>query len=209
MTLQKNIILRHQSAGYIRFAMPAGFDQAPLAQALAQGIRQFRGVYRVDFSTRTRKLSIRFDDTATDFHSIACALYDLVTALATQIRPAPESINQPVDNIAAPLKISLGGGWVGEKIQEVKETITAMGLVIRNRLGGEHALINDPEKIAIEFFNDVIVLYLIKLHWHLITQHWLRKPFQYRYEWMGVLYLIYLLVRAKQAAFRNNDEQQN
>lgn len=206
MTLQKNIILRHHSAGYIRFAMPAGFSQPPVAQTLEQGVRQFRGVFRVDFSTRTHKLTIRFEDTATDFNSIARALYDLVDELATQIQLTPEPNRPNTQNKATPLNI-YPSGWVGKKVQEVKETFTAMGVVIRNRFDGENKLINNPEKVAIEFFNDVIVLYLIKLHWHLITQHWLRKPFQYRYEWMGVLYLIYLLVRAKQAAFRSDDEQ--
>jgi hypothetical protein len=43
----------------------------------------------------------------------------------------------------------------------------------------------------------VLVLYLIKTHWHLIIQHWLKRPWQFRYEWSAAIYMIYLLVRSK------------
>ncbi len=53
------------------------------------------------------------------------------------------------------------------------------------------------ESTVVEFLNDALVLFLIKLHWHMITQHWLRQPWRYRYEWLAALYLIYLLVRSR------------
>jgi hypothetical protein len=53
------------------------------------------------------------------------------------------------------------------------------------------------ESTVVEFLNDALVLFLIKLHWHMITQHWLREPWRYRYEWMAAIYMIYLLVRSR------------
>jgi len=56
---------------------------------------------------------------------------------------------------------------------------------------------DDPEKAVISFLNDILVLFLIKLHWNDITQKWLLKPFMYRYEWMALFYLFFLLVRSR------------
>jgi hypothetical protein len=49
----------------------------------------------------------------------------------------------------------------------------------------------------IDFFNDILVLFLIKLHWTNITQQWLLKPLKYRYEWMALFYMFFLLVRSR------------
>jgi hypothetical protein len=56
------------------------------------------------------------------------------------------------------------------------------------------------EDNVIHLLNDVLVVFLIKLHWHLITQHWIRRPWEHRYEWMAAGYMIYLLVRSKRPA---------
>jgi len=41
------------------------------------------------------------------------------------------------------------------------------------------------------------VLFMIRLHWNNITQLWIVSPFKYRYEWMAVFYMVYLLVRSR------------
>jgi hypothetical protein len=60
------------------------------------------------------------------------------------------------------------------------------------------AILKDPEKALHEFLTDVVVLYLIRVHWDRITQQWLRNPIRFRYEWLAVFYLTYLMVRARQ-----------
>ena len=57
------------------------------------------------------------------------------------------------------------------------------------------------EKAVINFFNDLVVFYLVKAHWDLITQKWLKQPLKYRNAWLTIFYLVFLLVRyRKQAA---------
>jgi len=56
-------------------------------------------------------------------------------------------------------------------------------------------ILKNPERTFIDFFNDVLILYLIKTHWHIITQHWILKPIRYRYEWLTVFYMMYLFIR--------------
>ena len=48
-----------------------------------------------------------------------------------------------------------------------------------------------------EFLNDLVMLYLIKLHWHHIITDWLPRPWTHRYEWAATLYLIYLSVQSR------------
>jgi hypothetical protein len=64
-------------------------------------------------------------------------------------------------------------------------------------LKNKKSLLNDPEKAIIDFFNDILVLYLIKLHWTRITKEWIPKPWAFRYQWMAIFYLFYLLMRSR------------
>jgi hypothetical protein len=51
------------------------------------------------------------------------------------------------------------------------------------------------EKAMINFFNDIVVFYLIKVHWELITQKWLKQPLKNLNAWVTTFYLVFLLVR--------------
>lgn len=55
------------------------------------------------------------------------------------------------------------------------------------------ALVN--ERAIINFANDVLAFYLIRVHWNRITQQWLRFPAQHADAWLAVFYLTFLLVR--------------
>ena len=89
-------------------------------------------------------------------------------------------------------------GWLRAKREETKETFTALGIVTRSIGKGKPLAVSpDTEKFAIEFLTDILVLYLIKMHWHLIMAHWIRNPWQYRSEWMATIYMIFLLVKSK------------
>jgi len=56
------------------------------------------------------------------------------------------------------------------------------------------------ERTVINFLNDIAALYLVKIHWDLITKRWTQAPFTYRYEWLTVFYLVFLLVRSRKQA---------
>jgi hypothetical protein len=51
------------------------------------------------------------------------------------------------------------------------------------------------EQAALNFLNDILAFYLIKVHWDLITRRWLRQPLQHANAWLAVFYLIFLLIR--------------
>jgi hypothetical protein len=95
------------------------------------------------------------------------------------------------------LKASRINRWLDEKMLAAKETAQAARVIGKISTKGPKALINNPEKAVIDFLNDILVLYLIKVHWTRITQQWLVKPIVHRYEWMATFYLFFLLVRSR------------
>ncbi len=63
------------------------------------------------------------------------------------------------------------------------------------------ALLN--EKAVINFANDIVAFYLIRIHWNLITQHWIKSPLRHADAWLTVFYLTFLLVRYRKGAPRS------
>lgn len=56
------------------------------------------------------------------------------------------------------------------------------------------------ERAAINFLNDILAFYLIKVHWDLITRRWLKEPLKFANAWLTVFYLVFLLVRYRKQA---------
>ena len=190
MSIAKKIVVRHRAEGHVRFAVPSELCDEEASQQLERELRRVEGVYRVEVFRRQGKLSIRYIEGVTHFKAVARALF----AALDNIGPQPDCCASKLAN-----RQGQGDqGWLQSKLQELKETLTALGIVTRN-VGNAQTLEMTPEmeKFASEFFTDVLVLYLIKLHWHLIMGHWIRNPWQYRSEWMATIYMIYLLVRSK------------
>ncbi|QXP82788.1 heavy-metal-associated domain-containing protein [Methylococcus sp. Mc7] len=189
MSLKKQIILRYSGAGHVRFELPAELCEASARAQIESALRALDGVYRVSLSPGSRKLSVRFDIAVCDLKAIGRRLGQLVDAGVGQAGRVQGAVSVPVGR---PF------GWLREKAREAGETLAAMKIVARRTMKNSPKLLTPAqERGFIEFFNDVLVLYLIKLHWHLITQHWLRQPLRYRYEWMAVFYMIFLLVRSR------------
>ena len=55
------------------------------------------------------------------------------------------------------------------------------------------------EKAIINFLNDIVAFYLIKVHWELISQRWLKDPVKYGNAWLTTFYLVFLLVRYRKS----------
>lgn len=51
------------------------------------------------------------------------------------------------------------------------------------------------EKAAINFLNDLVAFYLIKVHWDLITKRWIKAPLAHADAWGAAFYLVFLMVR--------------
>jgi hypothetical protein len=75
--------------------------------------------------------------------------------------------------------------------------VQAAKILTKVGLKKNKALIDDPEKAVIDFLNDVLVLFLIRLHWDRITKEWIPNPFKYRNEWMALFYMLFLLMRSR------------
>lgn len=189
MSLKKQIILRYNSAGHVRFDLPGALCQEPVRALIESALRGLEGIYRVSLSPANRKLSVRFDMAVCDVGAVARVLSRLIDSGVAQTERV-HAVMRARDSQAF--------RWLREKAQEVGETFSAMKIVAGRTMKNSPKLLSpDREKGIIEFLNDVLVLYLIKLHWHMITQHWLRQPLRYRYEWMAVFYMIFLLVRSR------------
>ncbi len=187
MSLAKHIFVRYSSEGHLRFALPEALCQTHTAQNLERELKRIEGIYRVDLYRKQQKLSIRYIEGVTNAKTVARALFDALDNINEQPSASGDIAVQEEEP-----------SWVKAKYEEAKETITALGIIAKGTGNASaSALIPDKEKFAIEFFTDILVLYLIKLHWHLILGHWIRNPWQYRSEWMATIYMIFLLVRSK------------
>lgn len=197
MSIQQQVLLRYRSEGHLRFALPEVLCTPELGGQLVAGLESMEGIYRVDLYGGQGKLSIRYLDTVCDFGAVVRRLHALVNQLAGRVtrmvRPAPSG--RGTEATGMPLaKVGTGvGQWFRDKLQETRETFAAMGIMLRS---GVRALNQRPRWVT-EFLNDLLMLYLIKIHWHHILTLWLPNPWQYRYEWAATFYLIYLSVQSR------------
>lgn len=202
MSILKQVILRHHSDNHLRFELPSTLCDPTARQQLIAGIGGIEGVYRVDLYISHRKLSIRFMEGLCDVSTILRRLQSIILALATRPHDERQVVQRETQSgLPTPLhetasRLSL---WLQAKVIEVRETITALQIMARRAL--ESSGLTSPQKPRWikEFLNDLLMLYLIKIHWHHILHEWLPKPWTYRYEWAATIYLIYLSVESRSA----------
>lgn len=200
MSILQQIVLRHRSEGYVRFAVPESLCESARVRRIEWALQQHPAVVSARLYARAGKLAIRYFEGAVNLRAIAALLKDIVLDVdAIDVPSACRAESSGTGLVYGPGRNieSDFSGWIREKSLEIRETITAFGIVLRNAFGFnsqkgivKHAGLTD-------FLTDILVLYLIRLHWHAITQLWLKRPWLYRYEWMATVYMIFLLVRSK------------
>lgn len=190
--LTRQVILRYRAPGHVRFALPKVLCQPEISPHLIAEVQAIDGVYRVGL--HGNKLSIRYQEAFCSFTELARALHAILTRLE-QSGTLPQVV--PREPALVRLKHSAPVKWLRAKIEEVRETLTAFGILVRRGLKSGSRLVHDPKALAFEFANDVLVLYLIRIHWHRIVTEWIPHPIRHRYEWAAVFYLTYLLVRSR------------
>jgi hypothetical protein len=203
--LLRQVVLRHRADGYLRFDLPRWLCAGAAAASLRVRLEGLDGVYRVSFYPDQGKLAIRFHPTACDLPRIARALsLGLAAVDDAGLAPGCERCAQreaepaPASGLKARF-MSLGPvRWIRAKTEEVREGYDAVRRVSLARYRKVPEVLRDPEKAVHDFLTDVLVLYLIRVHWDRITQQWLRAPIRFRFEWLAVFYLVYLMVRARQ-----------
>ncbi len=200
MSIQKEFVLRYHADGHVRFQIPVQICNVDVAKAVTDGLFGIDGVYRVNLYRGQQKLSIRFDESVCDFKSLARQLFNLLADLEKNGDLEPKPISKSAlwkEKAGAKLDDFKAVRWAKEKFGDAKETVQAAKVITRLGMKTPKAFIKDPEKTIIDFLNDILVIFLIKLHWNSITQQWLIKPLKHRYEWMALFYMFFLLVRSR------------
>ena len=196
MSIQKEIILRYQSSGHVRFQIPERLCSNEVASFVSDAINDFDGVYRVNLFRNKQKLAIRFTEESLTQHELVQQLIKLLTGLEKKgffnAKPDTEKTSNFTKNFTLPNWKSTS--WAKEKYTETKETAQAIGVLAKLGLKKKPEILANPEKILITFFNDVLVLFLIKVHWKLITKKWILSPLKYRYQWLTIFYLMFFLI---------------
>ncbi|MCF6252235.1 MAG: hypothetical protein L3J75_13355 [Methylococcaceae bacterium] len=203
MSIQKEFIVRYRAEGHVRFEIPELLCDEVLAKLISARVLEIEGVYKVDLFRKQKKLSIRYQEVFCEFEQLAKQLFQLISELDQQGLLVAKVVNEvnshqrKIWNLKPTIKNWKASRWATEKYSDAKETVQAAKVITKLGLKKPNALIKDPEKAIIDFFNDVLVLYLIRLHWTRITQEWIPKPWTFRYQWTAVFYLFYLLMRSR------------
>jgi len=204
VSITQQVIVRHHEPGYLRFDLPPGLGAGTAGAELRRRLEAVGGVYRVSVDPIRDKLAVRFLPAACEARTVARALAAALRALeAAGLTPGCERC---VREARAQAETSGWKAralnlppvrWTRDKWAQMRRTATALQQISSSRMKHVPAVLQDPERTITEFLTDVLVLYLIKVHWERITVQWLRAPFTYRYQWLSVFYLVYLMVRAR------------
>ena len=199
MELAKHIVVRYQSDGHVRFQLPAALSDAAVTSRLAAELRRIEGIYRVDMSARQRKLSIRYLPHIRALPEIAEELHRLINSIEWADLAAAPTRASPVATLRQRIQAIHPIEWLRAKGQEAQETVMALKILARRQSVQQKAASLLDNDQVIHYLNDVLVIFLIKLHWPQIRHQWIRQPWMYRYEWLAASYLIYLLARSRRS----------
>lgn len=197
--LARSIVVRHREPGHLRLQLPAELCTGPRADAIEAGLRGIAGIYRATLYRDVRKLSLRYDPHQAGERDVVLALRaqldHLPGAITQALQPAGEFAGQTLHE--AKVKIERGArrqlAQLRLFISRLRQAPPQAGsLQARLQPLVANAL---TEKAVINFLNDLIAFYLIKVHWELITKRWMRNPVAHADTWLAIFYLMYLLVR--------------
>ncbi len=202
MSIQKKITVRYREDGHVRFEIPDQLCDELAAKTLTSKILNLEGVYRVKLFRKQKKLSIKYNEVTCNFKKLATHLFQFISELEREdqlVEANTVQKSQPRNQrtIKSKIKSWKATRWATEKYSAAKETVQAAKTLTKLGLKKPKSFIKDPEKALIDFLNDILVLYLIKLHWTRITQEWIPRPWTFRYQWTAVFYLFYLLLRSR------------
>ena len=199
--LSRQIVVRYRDPGHVRFALPAELCSLAAANAIETALRRQDGVYRVTIHAAERKLSVFYDEHVCDLHAVARRLFAALGTLPAGDGAATMAARDDRATAASPAKTRRAGSLNIEArarralrrvMQEMSRHPQLRGVQERVQPMLESAL---TEQAIINFLNDLLAFYLIRVHWDLITQRWLREPLKFRYAWLTIFYLVFLLVR--------------
>ena len=206
--LARRILVRHREAGYLRLELPPEICRAAAAAAIDAVLRQVAGVYRVNLYAAQGRLAVSFD-------SHVCTAADVARALRACLGGLPEAEAPAAAAPAgAPAAVPLAGR-INPALEDAARTARRAFRRLREQIEGlrrpkaapgslqaklQPMLANAlTEKAIINFLNDLVAFYLVKVHWELISQRWLKDPVKNANAWLTVFYLMFLLVRYRKS----------
>ncbi|MBK9020104.1 MAG: hypothetical protein IPL72_08915 [Sulfuritalea sp.] len=205
--LARRILVRHREAGHLRLELPAEICHAAAGAVMDAALRDVAGVYRVVFQVTERRLAVHFDArlcTAADVaRALRAGLASLPAPAAGEVGHAPQApaadpmvaARQALRETAARVRRALHD--VRARLDALRQpTAPAGSLQARLQPMLATAL---TEKAVINFLNDLVAFYLVKVHWELISQRWLKNPVKHADAWLTVFYLMFLLVRYRKS----------
>lgn len=195
--LARAIVVRHREPGHLRFDLPMALADAATGAFLDGFLRGQAGVYRVN--PTAGKLALWYDPHAASERDVAQRLRAALDALPEPPpTPEPEAPADPrpsqftavleqardqMDRFAARVEAASG--------PQLRPVVARVRPILTSAL---------TEQAISGFLNDLVAFYLVKAHWDLITQRWLKEPIKYRNAWLTTFYLVLLLVRARKRA---------
>lgn len=203
MSIQKNFTVRYRSEGHVRFEIPEQICDKSVADIVTARILEIEGVYRVNLYRKQKKLSIRYQEVVCEFKQLARHLFLLLSELEQKGLLVTRSVREVTVNNKTQGKLTTkfknwkATQWATEKYDDAKDTVHAAKKITKLGFKKPKLFVQNPEKAIIDFLNDILVLYLIKIHWTRITKEWIPKPWTFRYQWTAVFYLFYLLMRSR------------
>ena len=200
-SILSRVTVRHRAPGYLRLILPGELNTGSVPAFLERGLHQLEGVRLAAVYVRQGKLSVHYDETVCEARDVARKLARLVDLLVEHgfvVETGPGS-GHGVKRWGSNLRRrwhAAKARWQGRyrNVREQTELLLGKEMKAHPAL---RLLGNDPEKAMVNFLNDAVTFYLIKVHWNLIVQRWLRRPWTHRYEWLTSFYLIFLLVRSR------------
>lgn len=183
-----SIEVLHRDSGYLRLRLPGQFRTVAAGATLEAGLKSLSGVQRVTWLTTEGKLAVRFDPHA-------CSHADVARRVKAQLAGLPQPEATDGDAAPQPLPAAPAPQSLVSRIDDLRERLVAAAPA-RFRPMVESAT---TEKAITNFFNDIVAFYLIKAHWDLIVNRWIKDPVKYGNAWMTVFYLVYLLVRYRKS----------
>jgi hypothetical protein len=218
--LVRQIVVRGREPGCLRLDLPAALCGAAPAAAIETALRGVVGVYRVSLYPGERKLTVRYDAHAVDAGAIARHLKEAVLALPAEVSAAADEAQAETASLpdllralgrqgrrafddfmtaCAPAAGPAAATAATTTAAAPSAPASAAGDKLQSLLAG--AL---TEQSVINFLNDLVAFYLIKAHWNLITQRWLKEPVKYADAWLATFYLVFLLVRYRRSIARKS-----
>lgn len=205
--LARRIVVRHREAGHLRLELPTEICHAAAGAAMEAALRDVAGVYRVVFQATERRLAVHFEarlcSAADVARALRASLGSLPAPAAGDAGPAPAApaadptaaAHQALRDAAARARRTLHE--LRGRVEALRQpTAPAGSLQARLQPMLANAL---TEKAVINFLNDLLAFYLVKAHWELISQRWLKYPVKHADAWLAVFYLMFLLVRYRRA----------